>query len=170
VLSYTGSQQLRAYRNAPCFQINVGNRAHHRVSRIVGRKEIYRRPGPRGILFVSIASAAASFRSTCGSERGAPEYSTQRFPVATPRVGQGTENTCAPLPLFSQLPPRHVRKELPFRDMCRVIRTTSDARMTPPLLPTFGELHHENSNEQAGLKHLDGHGVFVQIWRRRLGY
>ena len=55
---------------------------------------IYRRPGPRGILFVSIASAAESFRSTCGFERGAPESSTQRFPEATPHVGQGTEDNC----------------------------------------------------------------------------
>ncbi len=43
-------------------------------------------------LFASRASAAASFRSTCGSERGAPECSMQRSPAATPHVGQGTDD------------------------------------------------------------------------------
>ena len=46
------------------------------------------------MLFVSIASAAANFRSTCDSERGAPECSTQHSPAAAPHVGQGTEDTC----------------------------------------------------------------------------
>jgi hypothetical protein len=41
-----------------------------------------------------MASAAESFRSTCGSERGAPECSKQRAPAATPQVGQGTETNC----------------------------------------------------------------------------
>ena len=35
-----------------------------------------------------------NFRSTCGSERGAPECSKQGSPGATPHVGQGTENNC----------------------------------------------------------------------------
>jgi hypothetical protein len=48
----------------------------------------------RGILFVSIASAAESFRSRCGSVRGAPECSKQRSPGATPHVGQETEDNC----------------------------------------------------------------------------
>src|SRR5208282_4247241 len=41
-----------------------------------------------------MASIAANIRSTCGSERRAPEYSTQRFPAAAPQVGQGTETNC----------------------------------------------------------------------------
>src|SRR6266446_1565387 len=41
-----------------------------------------------------MASIAANFRSTCDSERGPPEFSTQRFPAATPHVGQGTEDNC----------------------------------------------------------------------------
>jgi hypothetical protein len=41
-----------------------------------------------------MASAAESFRSTCGSERGAPECSKQRAPAATPHVGQATETNC----------------------------------------------------------------------------
>ena len=71
---------------------HVGNRACHRRSRIVCRREIYRRPGARGILFalIVIASAAQSFRSTCGCEREAPACSKQRFPEATRHVGQGT--------------------------------------------------------------------------------
>ena len=43
---------------------------------------------------MAIDSAAESFRSTCGSERGAPECSKHRSPDATPQVGQGTENNC----------------------------------------------------------------------------
>jgi hypothetical protein len=46
----------------------------------------------RWYLFASMASAAESFRSICNSERGAPECSKQRFPAATPQVGQGTED------------------------------------------------------------------------------
>jgi hypothetical protein len=38
-------------------------------------------------LFPSMASTATSFRSTCGSLRGAPEYRSQRFPAGTPQVG-----------------------------------------------------------------------------------
>jgi hypothetical protein len=41
-----------------------------------------------------MASEAANVRSTCGFERRAPESSTQRFPAATPHVGQGTEDNC----------------------------------------------------------------------------
>jgi hypothetical protein len=41
---------------------------------------------------VDIRSTAESFRSTCGSVRGAPECSKQGSPGATPHVGQGTEN------------------------------------------------------------------------------
>jgi hypothetical protein len=44
--------------------------------------------------FLSMASIAESFRSTCGSERSAPECSTQRCPAATPHLGQGTEDNC----------------------------------------------------------------------------
>jgi hypothetical protein len=45
-------------RKAAYFRIDVSDRVCHRISGIVGRKEIYRCPGPRGILFVSIAPAA----------------------------------------------------------------------------------------------------------------
>ncbi len=41
-----------------------------------------------------MASTAANFLSTWASERGAPECSTQRFPVGTPHVGQVTEDIC----------------------------------------------------------------------------
>src|ERR1700683_4243524 len=69
-------------------------KVRRRYSRILARKAAYRRWGPLEILFVSIASTAESFRSTCGSERGAPECSTQRFPAATPHVGHETEDIC----------------------------------------------------------------------------
>jgi hypothetical protein len=54
----------------------------------------YRLPGPRAIPFVSIASTAESFRSTCGAERRPPECNIQRLPAAAPHVGQGTDNNC----------------------------------------------------------------------------
>ncbi len=49
----------------------------------------------RRYLFTSMVSAAESFRSTCDSERNAPEWSMQRFPAGTPHVGHGTENNCS---------------------------------------------------------------------------
>ncbi|MCU1317110.1 MAG: hypothetical protein JWN63_2432 [Candidatus Acidoferrum typicum] len=67
---------------------------YQRGCRIIGWKGIYGRRGPREILFVSIASTAESFRSTCGSVRKAPECSKQGSPGATPHVGQGTEDHC----------------------------------------------------------------------------
>src|SRR6266849_2465661 len=45
-------------------------------------------------LFASMASAAASLRSTCDSERSALECSRQRCPGGTPHVGQPTEDNC----------------------------------------------------------------------------
>src|SRR5271168_4206038 len=48
----------------------------------------------RAIYFLSRASAAANFRSTCGSKRGPPECRTHRSPIPTPQVGQGTEEAC----------------------------------------------------------------------------
>ena len=41
-----------------------------------------------------MAAIAANFRSTCDSERGAPESITQRFPAAELQVGQATDNSC----------------------------------------------------------------------------
>jgi hypothetical protein len=48
----------------------------------------------------SLASAAASFLSTCGSERRPPECSTQRSPTPTPQVGQGTDDSCSGVSSF----------------------------------------------------------------------
>jgi hypothetical protein len=48
----------------------------------------------------SMAPAAASFLSTCGSERGPPECSTQRSPTPTPQVGHGTDNNCSGVSSF----------------------------------------------------------------------
>jgi len=50
--------------------------------------------------FPSMVSIAANFRSTCGSERGAPECSTQGSPAATPHVGHGTEDNCSGVSSF----------------------------------------------------------------------
>jgi hypothetical protein len=49
----------------------------------------YRLPG-----FSSTASAAESFRSRCGSVRGAPVCSSQGSLAAAPQVVQGTANIC----------------------------------------------------------------------------
>ena len=49
----------------------------------------------RRYLLASMVSAAESLRSTCDSERSAPECSRQRFPAATPHLGQGTEESCS---------------------------------------------------------------------------
>jgi hypothetical protein len=57
-------------------------------------KAVYRVAVERGILLISTASTAESFRSMCGSVRGAPECSKQRSPTATPQVGQETANNC----------------------------------------------------------------------------
>jgi hypothetical protein len=43
---------------------------------------------------VSTASAAESFRSRCGSVRGAPVCSSQASSLVAPQVGQGTDNIC----------------------------------------------------------------------------
>jgi hypothetical protein len=51
----------------------------------------------------SMASAAESFRSTCDSERSAPECSRQRFPAGTPHVGQGTEDNCVGVRSFMRI-------------------------------------------------------------------
>jgi hypothetical protein len=46
-----------------------------------------------GNSFISIASAAKSFRPTGGPNRGAPQCSKQRFPEATRHAGQGSERS-----------------------------------------------------------------------------
>jgi hypothetical protein len=51
----------------------------------------------------SAASRAATFRSKCGSERGAPEYPIQRILAATPHVGQAmAENRFVIRALFTR--------------------------------------------------------------------
>jgi hypothetical protein len=46
------------------------------------------------LVFASTASAAASFRSLCGSVRGAPVCSSQTSPMAAPQVAQSTDSIC----------------------------------------------------------------------------
>ena len=53
-----------------------------------------------GIHFLSMASAAENFRSTCGPERGPPECSTQASPAAAAQVGQGTTEICSEVSSF----------------------------------------------------------------------
>ena len=44
--------------------------------------------------FASMASAAESFLSRCGSVRGSPVWSSQTSPMAAPQVSHGTEDIC----------------------------------------------------------------------------
>ena len=44
--------------------------------------------------FFPTLSATKDFRVACGSFRGPPATRTHRFPVATPHVGQRTEEIC----------------------------------------------------------------------------
>jgi len=62
---------------------------------VPGGQRTYRCLVPGRILFDSMASAAESLRSKCGSERRPPECNKQRSPEATPHVGQGTEDNCS---------------------------------------------------------------------------
>jgi hypothetical protein len=64
-------------------------------TRVPGGQRTHRCLVPGRILFDSMASAAESLRSTCGSERRPPECNKQRWPEATPHVGQGTEDNCS---------------------------------------------------------------------------
>ena len=64
-------------------------------TRVPGGQRTYRCLVPGRILFDSMASAAESLRSKCGSERRPPECNKQRWPEATPHVGQGTEDNCS---------------------------------------------------------------------------
>jgi hypothetical protein len=50
--------------------------------------------GPSWRPFFSMASAATCFRLRCGSLRRPPDIITQRFPRATPQVGQATAEIC----------------------------------------------------------------------------
>ncbi len=84
----------------------------------------YRRPRPRAVLFVSIASAAESFRSTCGSLRRAPEYNKQRSPTATPQIGQGTARNsfgARSLILIETVYRETLPKTVHFRTHCIVV-------------------------------------------------
>jgi hypothetical protein len=57
------------------------------------RREFYDLTGGYRLrVFFSWASAAESFRSRCGSVRGAPECSSQASPIIAPQVLQGTDN------------------------------------------------------------------------------
>ena len=101
----------------------------------IPRRRIHQWPSSRRPLFRSIASAAESFRSTCGSERGPPECSKQRAPAPTPHVGHGTESNCFAVKSPILIPPeygKYPRKTVLFqtpRDSRREI-AVSDCEQT----------------------------------------
>ena len=79
----------------------------------------------------SMASAAANFLSTCGSERGEPECSTQSFPMATPHVGQGTEDICSGVSSFLFIRKqcnKAERRGCPILNTLGIIRYRSEGR------------------------------------------
>jgi hypothetical protein len=88
-----------------------------------------------------MASEAANVRSMCGFERGAPESSTQRFPAATPHVGQGTEDNCLGVSSFFFIlaectkTPSHKRTILKTVTISRVIANTGHLRTYQELSP-----------------------------------
>jgi hypothetical protein len=73
--------------------LGLNNGILQRIAEIFGRRA-YWHPLARGFVFLSIASTAKSFRSTCDSERGEPDCSRHRLRGAAPHVGHRTENNC----------------------------------------------------------------------------
>lgn len=127
------------------------------------REGIYQPLGSRRILFCSIASAAESLRSTCGSERGAPEFNKQRSPVATPHVGQGTENNCFTvrwLILIWICSDKTAGKTVPFRTPCTlkmsetVDRETSKVRFKKVILRRATRVSRIGQNLQTGDRNI----------------
>jgi hypothetical protein len=95
---------------------------------------------PGRIHSFSMASAAANFLSTCGSERGVPECSTQPSPTATPHVGQGTEHTCSSVSSFLFIEEECDNIELRNCPIVNTVRVSRDplggavsSRMAPKL-------------------------------------
>jgi hypothetical protein len=76
-----------------------------------------------------------------GFERGAPESSTQRFPAATPHVGQGTEDNCLGVSSFFFIlaecskTQSHKRTILKTVTISRVIANTGHLRTYQELSP-----------------------------------
>src|ERR1700719_3441471 len=84
--------------------------------------------------FLSMASAAENFRSTCGPERRAPECSTQRSPAETPQVGQGTADICSGVSSFFFIPTQCEnigRKTVQFCTLLRISRHLSEDAAFP---------------------------------------
>jgi hypothetical protein len=75
-----------------------------KVNNLAHRQWLRRDSKATCVLFVSTASAAASFRSKCGSKRSPPECSSQPCPAATPHVGQGMEDHCLGVRSFILIP------------------------------------------------------------------
>src|SRR5258706_1992219 len=84
----------RDRRREPKLNVKVPILTNHAHPTNPGGQRTYRCLVPGRILFDSMASAAESLRSKCGSERRPPECNKQRWPEATPHVGQGTEDNC----------------------------------------------------------------------------
>jgi hypothetical protein len=79
-----------------------------------------------------MASIAESFRSTCGSERGAPQCTTQRRPAATPHVGHGTDDNCFVVSSFfpvENCPMTPYRKTIPFGTLLGTSRSPGESQL-----------------------------------------
>src|ERR1700726_700089 len=89
-----------------------------------------------------MASIAESFRSTCGSERGAPECTTQRRPAATPHVGHGTDDNCFVVSSFfpvENCPMTPYRKTIPFGTPLGTSRSPGESQLLLLLINALPE-------------------------------
>src|ERR1700686_4155597 len=89
-----------------------------------------------------MASIAESFRSTCGSERGAPQCTTQRRPAATPHVGHGTDDNCFVVSSFfpvENCPMTPYRKTIPFGTLLGTSRSPGESQLLLLLINALPE-------------------------------
>jgi hypothetical protein len=89
-----------------------------------------------------MASIAESFRSTCGSERGAPQCTPQRRPAATPHVGHGTDDNCFVVSSFfpvENCPMTPYRKTIPFGTLLGTSRSPGESKLLLLLINALPE-------------------------------
>jgi hypothetical protein len=105
--------------------------------------------------FLSMASAAENFLSTCGPERRAPECSTQRSPAETPQVGQGTADICSGVSSFFFIPTQCENIGRETVQFCTLL--VSAASYWGPLRFPYGARFNSvvQDNTQEGIVYVD---------------
>jgi hypothetical protein len=106
------------------------------------------------------------FRSTCGSERGAPQCTTQRRPAATPHVGHGTDDNCFVVSSFfpvENCPMTPYCKTIPFGTLLGTSRSRGESQLLLLLINALPESSRVHSGcivgnpESAGInRHVVG--------------